>query len=78
MIDILHVFEKWTLMMDSSQCIELELGTPIDLLDGSNQRIGEAIVSAFLRTQNPAIQPIALEQKVDPDDFKRVKAIRPQ
>jgi hypothetical protein len=77
-MEVLFVFGKWTLMMDAARCAGLEVGAAVDLLDEAGQRLGEATIGAFMRTQNPAIQPIALERKTDPEDFKRVKAIRLQ
>jgi hypothetical protein len=36
------------------------------------------LVGDFMKTQNPAIQPIALEGSTAPEDFSRVKTIRLQ
>jgi hypothetical protein len=77
-IEVLFVFGKWTLMMDATRFAGLEVGASVDLLDEAGQRVGEAAIGAFMKTQNSAIQPIALERKTDPEDFKQVKAIRLQ
>jgi hypothetical protein len=77
-MEVLFVFGKWTLMMDATQCAGLGVGASVDLLDEAGRRLGEATICAFMRTQNPAIQPISLERKADPADFKQVKAVRLQ
>ena len=77
-MEVLFVFGKWTLMMDAAQCAGLEVGASVDLLDDAGEQLGEATIGAFMKTQNPAIQPIALERKTDPEDFKRVKAVHVQ
>ncbi len=65
-------------MMESDRCAGLGVGATVDLLDEAGQQLGEGIIGSFLKTQNPAIQPIELIKKTDPEDFKRVKAVRLQ
>ncbi|MGH6922708.1 MAG: hypothetical protein ACRED5_02965 [Propylenella sp.] len=74
--DILHVFDAWTLIIGSDAAGSLTPGDQIDLLNGRQEKIGEAAVGRFLSSRNPAIQPVELRREVDPQDFKQVKYVR--
>lgn len=77
-VDVLFVFGKWTLMMDRARCAGLEVGATVDLLDEAGQRLDDAVIGAFLKTQNPTIQPIELVRDASDGDLKRVRALRLQ
>ncbi|AXV97045.1 hypothetical protein CJO80_16670 [Ralstonia solanacearum] len=74
--EVLFVFGKWTLMMDSVRCAGLEVGATVDLLDEAGQRLGDAVIGAFLKTQNPTIQPIELVRGAADGDVRRVRMVR--
>lgn len=75
LVDILYVFNTWTLMLETSNTINLQANNEICLLDDMQNIIGKAILNQFLPTKNPEIQPISIIEIKSPSDFKKIKFI---
>lgn len=70
LIQMLFVFNKWTLMIDSKDLSGLEPGSSIEFYDSNKDVLFRGKASKFLRSNNPQVQPVELEL---PESTKNVK-----
>ena len=74
--DILFVFQKWTLMVNSKFGNQLKPGGRVDLYDETESKLGSATLVKYLSSRNPSISAIEIDVESDVDDLKRVRYVK--
>ncbi len=72
-IEVLYVFDSWTLMVRTSSISNLKSGMKVILFDLQGNEIADATIQGFLQFKEPKIKPISLQVSSLNEDIRNAK-----